>query len=43
MGLLLGVVMALEKDLPWGRRLTASIGIILLIGSGAILGLGLSD
>src|SRR5215467_6669891 len=40
--LLLGIVMALEKNLPWGRRLTAPIGIILLIGSGAILALGLS-
>jgi predicted metal-binding membrane protein len=31
--LLLGVVMALEKNLPWGRRLSSSIGALLFIGA----------
>jgi predicted metal-binding membrane protein len=35
--LLLGVVMALEKNLPWGRRLSAPIGVLLLIGAMAIV------
>ena len=34
--LLLGVVMALEKNFPWGRRLSAPIGVLLLIGAMAI-------
>jgi predicted metal-binding membrane protein len=28
--LLLGAVMAVEKNLPWGRRLSAPLGIVLL-------------
>jgi predicted metal-binding membrane protein len=35
--LLLGVVMALEKNVPWGRRLSAPIGVLLLIGAMAVL------
>src|SRR4029077_2307682 len=27
--LLLGIVMGLEKNLPWGRRLSAPVGVIL--------------
>jgi predicted metal-binding membrane protein len=41
--LILGIVMGLEKNLPWGRRLSAPIGIILLISSAAILAVGLSS
>jgi len=35
--LLLGAVMALEKNSPWGRRLSAPVGILLLIAAGAEL------
>jgi predicted metal-binding membrane protein len=35
--LLLGIVMALEKNLPWGRRLSAPLGIVLLAGAAAML------
>jgi predicted metal-binding membrane protein len=35
--LVLGVVMAIEKNLPWGRRLSAPLGIVLL-GGGLALG-----
>jgi predicted metal-binding membrane protein len=35
--LLLGVVMALEKNFPWGRRLSAPIGMLLLIGAAAVV------
>ena len=31
--LVLGAVMAVEKNMPWGRRLSAPLGIVL-IGSG---------
>jgi predicted metal-binding membrane protein len=31
--LLLGAVMALEKNVPWGRRLSAPIGLLLFIGT----------
>jgi len=31
--LLLGVVMALEKNFSWGRRLSASIGVLLFMGA----------
>jgi predicted metal-binding membrane protein len=41
--LLLGIVMALEKNLPWGRRLSAPIGVLLLAGSAAVLVMGLHD
>jgi predicted metal-binding membrane protein len=35
--LLLGIVMALEKNLSWGRRLSAPIGLLLLLGAAAVL------
>jgi len=35
--LLLGVVMALEKNFPWGRRLSAPIGVLLFIGAVAVV------
>jgi predicted metal-binding membrane protein len=35
--LLLGAVMAAEKNLSWGRRLSAPLGIALLAGSAAIV------
>lgn len=31
--LLLGALMALEKNLPWGRRLSAPLGVLLLLGA----------
>jgi predicted metal-binding membrane protein len=31
--LLLAVLMAVEKNLPWGRRLSAPLGIALLAGA----------
>jgi predicted metal-binding membrane protein len=39
--LLLGIVMALEKNLPWGRRLSAPIGALLLVSAAAVLAAGL--
>jgi predicted metal-binding membrane protein len=39
--LLLGIIMALEKNLPWGRRLSAPIGALLLAGAAAVLIMGL--
>jgi len=36
--LVLAVVMAIEKNMPWGRRLSAPLGIVL-IGSGLVLAL----
>jgi predicted metal-binding membrane protein len=35
--LLLGVVMALEKNFPWGRRLAAPIGLLLFVGAIAVV------
>ncbi len=35
--LLLAVIMALEKNSPWGQRLSAPIGILLFIAAGAVL------
>jgi len=35
--LLLGVVMAIEKNFPWGRRLSAPLGVLLLIAATAVL------
>lgn len=35
--LLLGVVMALEKNFPWGRRLSAPIAARLLAGALAVV------
>jgi predicted metal-binding membrane protein len=35
--LLLGAVMAIEKNLPWGRRFSAPVGIVLLCGGLAVV------
>jgi predicted metal-binding membrane protein len=35
--LLLGVVMAMEKNLSWGRRLSAPLGVLLLVGAVAVI------
>ena len=40
---LLGSAMAIEKNLSWGRRLSAPLGVGLLIGSAAILVAHMSD
>ena len=37
--LLLGLVMAAEKNLPWGRRLSAPVGLALLAWSAAAVAL----
>jgi predicted metal-binding membrane protein len=37
--LVLAVVMALEKNLPWGRRLSVPVGVALLVWGTALLGL----
>jgi predicted metal-binding membrane protein len=34
--LMLGAVMAVEKNMPWGRKISAPLGVLLL-GSGLIL------
>ena len=34
--LLLGVVMALEKNFSWGRRLSAPLGVLLFVGAVAV-------
>ena len=38
--LLLGAVMAVEKNMPWGRQLSAPLGVVLLVGGFALLMLG---
>jgi predicted metal-binding membrane protein len=35
--LALGAVMAVEKNMPWGRKLTAPLGAALLAAAAAIL------
>jgi predicted metal-binding membrane protein len=35
--LVLALVMAVEKNLPWGRRLSAPLGLVLLAWGGALL------
>jgi len=35
--LLLGAVMAVEKNLPWGRRLSAPLGALLLLAAISVL------
>jgi len=35
--LILGVVMAVEKNMPWGRRLSAPLGVVLLAWGGFIV------
>ena len=34
--LLLGAAMAAEKNLPWGRKLAAPIGVVLIAGAAAV-------
>jgi predicted metal-binding membrane protein len=38
--LVLGAAMGLEKNAPWGRRLTAPIAVLLLAGAAVTVGLG---
>ena len=33
--LALGAIMAIEKNMPWGRYLSAPLGVALLLWSGA--------
>ena len=35
--LLLGAVMALEKNFPWGRRVSAPLGALLLVGAALVV------
>jgi predicted metal-binding membrane protein len=35
--LVLGAIMAVEKNMPWGRKLSAPLGIALIAGSGVIV------
>ena len=39
--LVLGMAMGVEKNMPWGRRLSALLGVVLLASSGAIIAHGL--
>jgi predicted metal-binding membrane protein len=39
--LMIGAVMALEKNARWGRRLSASLGVVLLLASTSIVALNL--
>jgi predicted metal-binding membrane protein len=38
--LLLGAVMAVEKNMPWGRQLSAPLGVVLIAGGFALFALG---
>jgi predicted metal-binding membrane protein len=38
--LVLGGVMAVEKNMPWGRQLSAPLGVLLLVAGGALIMLG---
>ena len=38
--LVVGVIMALEKNMPWGRRISAPLGIILVVWGTTLLLLG---
>ena len=38
--LILAAVMAIEKNVPWGRRISAPLGIALLGAGTAMLALG---
>ena len=38
--LLLGGVMAVEKNMPWGRQLSAPLGVLLVVAGGALIALG---
>lgn len=41
--LILGLLMALEKNFPWGRRLSAPLGFVLLAAAAATLLIGISQ
>jgi predicted metal-binding membrane protein len=34
--LLLGAVMAVEKNMPWGRRTSAPLGVVLLVWAAGV-------
>jgi predicted metal-binding membrane protein len=38
--LALGIVMAVEKNLPWGRRISAPLGVVLIAAGVAVIGIG---
>jgi predicted metal-binding membrane protein len=38
--LLLGAVMAVEKNMPWGRQLSAPLGVVLVVAGAGLLMLG---
>jgi predicted metal-binding membrane protein len=38
--MLLGGVMAVEKNMPWGRKLSAPLGVVLLVAGATLLMLG---
>jgi predicted metal-binding membrane protein len=40
--LLLGVVMTVEKNMPWGRRLSAPLGLGLLFAGGLVVALNVA-
>jgi predicted metal-binding membrane protein len=40
--LILGILMALEKNLSWGRRLSAPLGFLLLASAAATILAGIS-
>ena len=35
--LALGALMAVEKNAPWGRRISAPLGVVLLVGAAIVL------
>jgi predicted metal-binding membrane protein len=39
---LLGLIMAVEKNYPWGRHLSAPLGGALLVTAGAVVAWGLA-
>jgi predicted metal-binding membrane protein len=41
--LVLGAVMAVEKNMPWGRRLSAPLGVVLIVAGVAVLAISGPD
>jgi predicted metal-binding membrane protein len=41
--LILGLLMAIEKNFPWGRRLSMPLGFLLLAAAAATLLVGISQ
>jgi predicted metal-binding membrane protein len=35
--LVLGAIMAVEKNMPWGRRISRPLGILLIVGAALIV------